>query len=60
MVADLVVFDPRTVKEQSNYKKGENGLPPVGLPHVLVNGVFVKRGNKATGALPASWLARAA
>jgi len=52
MVADIVVFDPETVAEGSNYKAGENGLPPVGLPHVIVDGVFVKRDNKATGALP--------
>jgi N-acyl-D-amino-acid deacylase len=27
-------------------------LPPVGVPHVIVNGVFVKRGNEATRVLP--------
>ncbi len=48
MVADIVVFDPETVAEGSDYKKGKNGLPPKGLPHVIVNGQFVKRDNKAT------------
>ena len=52
MVAHIVVFDPETIVEQSTYKPGENGLPPVGLPHVIVNGVFVKRDGEATGALP--------
>ena len=37
MVADIVVFNPETVAEGSSYKAGENGLPPVGLPHVIVN-----------------------
>ncbi len=27
-------------------------MPPVGLPHVIVNGVLVKKDNKATDALP--------
>ena len=52
MVADIVIFDPKTVTQKSSYKKGENGLPPAGLPHVLVNGVFVKRDNKATNEFP--------
>ena len=48
MVADIVVFDPETVAEGSSYKGGENGLPPIGLPHVIVNGQPVKRDDKAT------------
>ncbi|MCP3957815.1 MAG: aminoacylase [bacterium] len=52
MVADVVVFDPDAVKEGSDYAGGEQGLPPIGLPHVLVNGTFVKRDGKATDALP--------
>jgi N-acyl-D-glutamate deacylase len=48
MAADIVVFDPKTVAEGSSYKAGENGLPPKGLPHVIVNGQFVKKDNKAT------------
>ncbi|MCP4396305.1 MAG: aminoacylase, partial [bacterium] len=52
MVADLVIFDPETVREGSSYKKGEQGLPPHGLPHVIVNGQFVKKDNKATDLFP--------
>lgn len=48
MVADIVIFDPKTVSEGSDYKPGMNGLPPIGLPHVIVNGQFVKKDNKAT------------
>ena len=51
-VADIVVFDPETVAPRSTYKAGENGLPPVGLPHVIVNGVLVKKDGEATGAFP--------
>ena len=40
------------MKEGSSYKAGEQGLPPVGMPHVIVNGQFVKKDNKATDALP--------
>jgi N-acyl-D-glutamate deacylase len=52
MVADIVVFDPVTVTEKSDYKAGTNGLPPEGLPHVIVNGQFVKRDGKATDQFP--------
>jgi N-acyl-D-aspartate/D-glutamate deacylase len=48
MVADITIFDPKTVAEGSAYKSGLNGLPPKGLPHVIVNGRFVKRDGKAT------------
>jgi len=48
MVADIVVFDAENVAEGSAYKAGQNGLPPFGLPHVIVNGQFVKRDGKAT------------
>ena len=52
MVADIVIFDPEIAAPKSTYKASENGLPPVGLPHVIVNGVLVKRDNEATGVFP--------
>ena len=52
MVADIVVFDAVNVREGSSYKAGENGLPPIGMPHVIVNGVFVKRDDRATDRFP--------
>ncbi|MCP4902035.1 MAG: aminoacylase [bacterium] len=48
MVADITIFDSETVAEGSDYKPGMNGLPPRGLPHVIVNGRFVKRDGQAT------------
>lgn len=43
MVADITIFDPETAKEQATYSRGKNGLPSLGIPHVLVNGVVVVR-----------------
>jgi N-acyl-D-aspartate/D-glutamate deacylase len=39
--ADLVLLDPATVRDQATYQ--EPALPSLGIPHVLVNGVFVVR-----------------
>lgn len=43
MVADITVFDPRTVSDRASHKLGEQGLPSTGIPFVLVNGVIVVR-----------------
>jgi len=51
MIADITMFNPEMVAEGSDYKVGMNGLPPKGLPHVIVNGQFVKRDNKATNVM---------
>ncbi len=45
--ADLVVFDPATVKDRATYEDPEQ--PPLGIPHVLVNGVFAVRDGVYTG-----------
>ena len=37
--ADITIFDPTTVMERSTYR--EPSLPPVGIQHVIVNGVPV-------------------
>jgi N-acyl-D-aspartate/D-glutamate deacylase len=42
-VADITIFDPETVKENSDYGPGKNGLPTTGIPYVLVNGKIVVR-----------------
>ena len=47
LAADLVVFDPATVHDRATYEEPEQ--PPVGLPHVLVNGVFAVRDGVYTG-----------
>jgi len=44
-VADLTLFDPAKIASHSTYKAGEQGLPPVGIPYVIVNGtIAVKKG----------------
>jgi N-acyl-D-amino-acid deacylase len=54
--ADLVLFDPATVKDLATYEKPQ--AFPAGIPHVLVNGVFVVRDGKTTGARPGQILLR--
>ena len=45
MIADLTLFDPVKIASRSTYKAGEQGLPPVGIPYVIVNGTTaVKNG----------------
>jgi N-acyl-D-amino-acid deacylase len=48
MWADLVVFDPVTVRDAATAEQPEQA--PVGLPHVLVNGRLVVRDGAYTGA----------
>jgi N-acyl-D-amino-acid deacylase len=48
--ADIVIFDPQTVAAQSTYESPT--LPPVGIPHVLVNGHIVIQNGQPTDQLP--------
>ena len=48
--ADVVVFDPASVADTADYATPT--APPVGIPHVLVNGKFVVRDSVLTGELP--------
>jgi len=49
--ADITVFDPATVIDRATFEKPTE--PSAGIPHVLVNGVFVVRdGHTVKGALP--------
>ncbi len=51
MDADLVIFDPATVRDQGSIR--EPALAPVGIPHVLVGGVvLVRRGALVMDRLP--------
>ncbi len=49
-VADVVVFDPKTVKDTNTYEKPKSYA--VGVPYVLVNGVVVIDKGEHTGARP--------
>ena len=51
-VADLALFNPETVAPRASYKLGENGLPPVGMPYVIVNGTVVVKDSKVLDVRP--------
>lgn len=42
--ADLTIFDPKTVKDNSTMKQG--ALPASGIPYVIVNGTIVVKDSK--------------
>jgi len=44
--ADITVFDPDTVKDNSVLDQGKNSLPPTGIPYVVVNGTVVVKDSK--------------
>ncbi len=46
MVADITIFDPKTVTEHATYKAGTNGNASTGIPYVLVNGTVVVKESK--------------
>ena len=50
--ADIVVFNPKTVTDNSSYKPGEGTLPSTGIPYVLVNGVTVVRDSEVLPVFP--------
>ncbi|MGE0056326.1 MAG: amidohydrolase family protein [Hyphomicrobium sp.] len=45
-IADLTLFDPKTVTDQATYKAGENGLPSIGIPYIIVHGTVVVEDSK--------------
>ena len=46
MVADITIFDPETVTDNSDYADGKNGLASTGIPYVLVNGQIIVKDSK--------------
>ena len=40
-VADITIFNPETITDNSTFKIGENGIPTTGIPYVIVNGFIV-------------------
>jgi N-acyl-D-amino-acid deacylase len=49
-VADLVLFDPATIRDESTIEHPD--APPSGIPDVMVSGVWVVADGKVTGAHP--------
>jgi N-acyl-D-aspartate/D-glutamate deacylase len=50
LAADVVVFDPTTVRANATYDEPRQF--PDGIEHVIVNGVLVVDGGRHTGATP--------
>jgi N-acyl-D-amino-acid deacylase len=50
LLADVVVFDPATVRSNATYDEPRQF--PTGIEHVIVNGTLVVDGGAHTGALP--------
>ncbi len=44
--ADITIFDPDTVTDNSSLEAGKNSLPSTGIPHVIVNGTIVVKDSK--------------
>lgn len=40
-VADITIFDPKTITDNSGFKVGQHGTPTTGIPYVVVNGTIV-------------------
>ena len=56
--ADITIFDPKTVKDNSTMKDG--GLPSTGIPYVVVNGIVVVKDSKVLkGVYPGKAIRRA-
>ena len=56
LVADLVVFDPTIVRADATYDEPRQF--PLGIEHVIVNGIAVVEDGRHTGALPGRALRR--
>ncbi len=44
--ADITIFDPDTVRDNSSLEKGKNALPSTGIPYVIVNGTIVVKDSR--------------
>ena len=51
-VADITIFNPNTIKENSSFKVGEHGIPTTGIPYVVVNGVTVVKNSEVLPVKP--------
>jgi hypothetical protein len=40
-IADITIFDPKTVSDNASWANGKYSLPSTGIPYVIVNGAIV-------------------
>ena len=52
MTADITIFNPETVTDNSSFEDGKNTLPSSGIPYVIVNGTLVVKDSEITDARP--------
>jgi N-acyl-D-aspartate/D-glutamate deacylase len=52
MDADIVVFNPDTVRDNSTYEPGMGAIPSTGIPYVIVNGVTVVKDSEVLKVFP--------
>jgi N-acyl-D-aspartate/D-glutamate deacylase len=46
MIADITIFNPATVTDNSDYPAGKASLPSTGIPYVIVNGTVIVKDSK--------------
>ena len=51
-VADITIFNPETISENSGFKVGEHGIPTTGIPYVVVNGTIVVKDSEVLPVKP--------
>jgi len=51
-IADITVFDPETITDNSGFKVGEHGIPTTGIPYVVVNGTIVVKDSEVLPVKP--------
>jgi len=51
-VADITIFNPETITENSGFKVGEHGIPTTGIPYVVVNGTIVVKDSEVLPVKP--------
>jgi len=51
-IADITIFDPKAITDNSGFKVGEHGIPTTGIPYVVVNGTIVVKENEVLPVKP--------
>ena len=51
-IADITIFNPETITDNSTFKVGEHGTPTTGIPYVIVNGVTVVKNSEVLSVKP--------